>query len=129
MAENTILRKLDLIGNSSIVVPVLHGVAGSTTIEDLKVISELNEAYFGCHDNSVIVFNLELITCSLPQCVGSGMLDDENVAKALATICVANTNLRKVNMILFTSPLLVMESLSTREVPLEELIIGPSLVC
>ena len=102
-------------------VPVLHGVAGNTLIEDLEVGSELIEAYFNYHDNcySFMVFHLELITSAW---------NDEDVAKALATICVANTKLRRVRMA-FVSPLPVMKSLSTREVPLEELQIDPPLVC
>ena len=75
-----------------------------------------------------MVFHLELIPCSLPQCVTSGDDDDEDVAKALATICVANTKLGRVK-IAIVSPLPVMKSLSTREVPLEELQINPPLVC
>ena len=68
MIENTTLRKLYLSGESYVMVPVLHGVAGNTVIEDLEVSGELIGAYFSYHDNSVIVSHLELITCSLPQC-------------------------------------------------------------
>ena len=46
MTENTTLRKLDLCGESYFTVPVLHGVAGNTTIEDLDVGGELIEGYF-----------------------------------------------------------------------------------
>ena len=46
MAKNTTLRKLDLRGESYFKVPVLHGVAGNTTIEDIKVCGELIEGYF-----------------------------------------------------------------------------------
>ena len=46
VAENTTLRQLNLLGEPHFMVPVLHGVAGNTTIEDLKVQGELIEGYF-----------------------------------------------------------------------------------
>ena len=55
MAKNTTLRKLDLRGESYFTVPVLHGVAGNTTIEDLEVSGELIEGYFTYHENGVII--------------------------------------------------------------------------
>ena len=49
------------------------------------------------------------------------------VAEALAK-CVVYTELRRVEMV-FLPPLPVLKSLTTREVPLEELVIYPHLVC
>ena len=46
VAENTTLRKLKLIGGSYHKVPVLHGVAGNTTIEDLDVQDQFIQGYF-----------------------------------------------------------------------------------
>ena len=58
----------------------------------------------------------------LVHCIGRR--DDDDVAKALATTCVANTKLKGVQ-ILDVLPLPVMKSLATRQVPLEELKIIP----
>ena len=127
VAENTTLRQLCLSGKSHFTVAVLHGVAGNSTVEDLELWGELIGAYYSYHDNSVIVFHLQLITCSLSQCVVSGM-DDEDEEKALVTICGTNTKLRSVAMKCFSS-LPVMKSLTTRQVPLEELEIHPYVVC
>ena len=53
---------------------------------------------------------------------------EHDVAEALAK-CVVNTKLRRVVM-LFLPPLPVMRALTTREVPLEELVIQyPPWVC
>ena len=43
VAENTILRKLFLSGSSYYMTPMLHGVAASTSIEDLTVSSRLSK--------------------------------------------------------------------------------------
>ena len=129
MAENTTLRKLDLHNESYYKVSVLHGIAGNTSIEDLVVWGELIVGlFYTMHDRSVIFFHPNLIACSLPQCAGSVHSGDDVVAEALATTCVANTNLRSV-MMMFIPPLPVMKSLTTRQVPLEELVIGAALVC
>ena len=62
---------------------------------------------------------------TLVHCIGP---DDDDVAEALATTCVVNTKLRRVE-IGYISPLPVMKSLATRQLPLEELEIHPPLVC
>ena len=61
---------------------------------------------------------------TLVHCIG----DDDDVAESLATTCVVNTKLRRVAMI-NVSPLPVMKTLATRQVPLEELEIDPPWVC
>ena len=52
---------------------------------------------------------------------------EHDVAEALAK-CVVNTKLRRVK-IQSLPPLPVMKGLTTREVPLEELVISPPWVC
>ena len=64
---------------------------------------------------------------TLVHCIGFGD-DDDDVAEALATTCVENTKLRRVQLE-YIPPLPVMKSLATRQVPLEELVIFPSPVC
>ena len=56
------------------------------------------------------------------------MMIDDDVAEVLAITCVANTKLRRVTM-LDISPLTVMKSLATRQVPLEEFEIRTFWVC
>ena len=73
----------------------------------------------GYHDYSV------LVSLSLIHCIG---LRGDDVAEALATICVTNTKLRRVRLE-FISPLPVMRLLGTRQVPLEELEINLPGVC
>ena len=67
---------------------------------------------------------------TLVHCIG--YLDDDydydDAAKALANIGVDNTKLRRVELD-YISPLPVMQSLGTRQVPLEELVITPPEVC
>ena len=41
MAENTTLRKLNLIGTPGYIVVVLNGMASAAPIEDLTILSEL----------------------------------------------------------------------------------------
>ena len=69
---------------------------------------------------------------TLVHCIGHGDDDDDYddvaVAEALATTCVVNTKLRRVK-IQSISPLPVMKSLATRQVPLQELEIHSPLVC
>ena len=65
---------------------------------------------------------------TLVHCIELGGDDDDDVAEALATTCVVNTKLRRVK-IQSISPLPVMKSLATRQVPLEQLVIYPPLVC
>ena len=62
---------------------------------------------------------------TLVHCIGR---DDYDVAEALATTCVVNTKLSRVELD-YISPLPVMKSLGTRQVPLEELEIHPPVVC
>ena len=64
----------------------------------------------------------------LTSCAGSLLGDDDDVAEVLATTCVANTNLTRVKMV-DIEPLPVMKSLTTRQVPLEELEIDTPSVC
>ena len=68
--------------------------------------------------------------CTLVHCIGfgGGDDDDDDVAEALATTCVENTKLRRVQLE-YIPPLPVMKLLATRQVPLEELVIHPPLVC
>ena len=63
---------------------------------------------------------------TLVHCIGYGVHDD--AAEALANIGVDNTKLRRVQLE-FISPLPVMQTLGTRQVPLEELVINPPWVC
>ena len=55
-------------------------------------------------------------------------IDYDDAAEALANIGVDNTKLRRVQLKCIT-PLPVMQSLGTRQVPLEELEVVPPLVC
>ena len=64
---------------------------------------------------------------TLVHCIGDGG-DYDDVAEALANIGVDNTKLRRVELE-YISPLPVMQSLGTRQVPLEELVITPPWVC
>ena len=67
---------------------------------------------------------------TLVHCIGryDDDYDYDDAAKALANIGVDNTKLRRVELE-YISPLPVMQSLGTRQVPLEELVIHPPLVC
>ena len=67
---------------------------------------------------------------TLIHCIGfgGGLGGGDDVAEALATICAVNMKLRRVELE-FISPLPVMKSLGTRQVPLEELVIDPPDVC
>ena len=65
---------------------------------------------------------------TLVHCIGFGDNDYDDAAKALANIGVDNTKLRRIELVRI-SPLPVMQSLGTRQVPLEELVIIPPLVC
>ena len=68
---------------------------------------------------------------TLVHCIGYPYLDDidyDDAAEALANIGVDNTKLRRVEL-KYISPLPVMQSLGTRQVPLEELVITPPEVC
>ena len=55
-------------------------------------------------------------------------VNDNDASEALAITCVANTKLKRVKM-MDISPLPVMKLLTTRQVPLEKLVINPPLVC
>ena len=65
---------------------------------------------------------------TLVHCIGLVGGGGDDVAEALAATCVANTKLRRVEM-RNISPLPVMKSFATRQVPLEELEIHPPKVC
>ena len=123
MAGNTILKKLNLLGQSDYKIQVLYAVAGSTSIEDLQILSEL----IGGHAKSL---NHDYVFPT-PYCVGSvrhvgpirSVSRDDikcGVAEALATTCAVNVKLQRVRM-RDISPLPLMRSLATRKVPLEEL--------
>ena len=67
---------------------------------------------------------------TLVHCIGyyNEDYDYYDAAEALAIIGVDNTKLWRVQLT-FISPLPVMQSLGTRQVPLEELVIHPPIVC
>ena len=82
----------------------------------------------GYHDYSVLVSCIPSNNMfTLVHCIGHDDDDDDDVAEALANICAVNIKLRRVQSD-FISPLPVMKSLATRQVPLEELVIQPPRV-